>query len=346
MSADEDLEALRRQWAELLARDPGGARLSYVKSASMEIAVDGDGALLVRERGGPIFHMGRLSSFEKATLPAWRASIAPERHRALVAGLVDARFPIGDENAMPVPDELPSYVTVEHRSGERATMSAYHRALQADLALHCIVAELDGLSQALKVGPPTERMANPERDEWATVKNRAPFALDETGPEPPADAKARAKQAVERFYAEQFEARIRQVASLHGPRTKRTEPARHDAPRPANVTCTFTCRNTRQPAGTVSFRGEPSGGVLALAGFRPTGNVERRVTYFEGEAARAALVASDAQPLWKLDPEIVPFYCPTCGASYAADQWKLQEPSASRLDGTCPWGHARSLRAD
>ncbi len=202
-------------WAALLRNAVSGARVSFDKSASTVVAVSGDGVVLVRDRGGPVFHMGRLSSYRTRLVRAWRVRIPSARHAVMIAELIEAEFPFGRVESMPVPDEIFSSITVTHRTGQQATMSALHRAVVGDVALHRLVVELDGICQAVRSGPPTERLANPELHEWDRLDASAGRAPDDLVPSPTADAAARAQASVDAFYAEQLEERLREVESLH-----------------------------------------------------------------------------------------------------------------------------------
>jgi hypothetical protein len=68
------------------------------------------------------------------------------------------------------------------------------------------------------------------------------------------------------------------------------------------------------------------------------------------ENLEAALGARDVPSLFALEPELTPFYCPTCGLSYCADHWDWwdvwdDEWIAWRdsVRGRCPQGHERML---
>lgn len=373
MRKTDDLAETRRRWASFLADEPERLRIEYVQHAETVVAIAADGALLVRARGGPIYHMGRLSSFKTKLVPAWRAVIPVARHRAILAGLREAEFPVGRTEQMLVPDELPSHVTVEHRSGPRASMSAFHHSVEEDLALGRVVAELRGLAHVVKAGPPTHRLRNPELDEWRSITDRA-AGFEGLEPEPTAEARAMAQAAVDRFYAETLELQLRRVTEMHAFVAARREqlraldPPRREAPRtpqpeaprvaptpqrtsppvvPTPETRTFLCEATLEPAGTLSLH--PSGartGELRLSGFAPTGDAIRRITPGEWEHVATAMRYGNLRELFAFDPELIPFYCASCHGCYAAPEWKLHERSASSVDGVCPQGHRRVMRSD
>ena len=60
---------------------------------------------------------------------------------------------------------------------------------------------------------------------------------------------------------------------------------------------------------------------------------------------RAAL--GDAAGLYALDPELAPFYCPRCGASYCGEHWRtydvFEDCLHDSIRGACPLGHDRML---
>ncbi|MFO0742572.1 MAG: hypothetical protein U0270_42255 [Labilithrix sp.] len=355
-------------WATLLRDDARGARVTYVHRAEMVIAVESDGKVLVRDRGGPVFHMGRLWSYRTRVVRAWRVRIPSTRHAAMIASLIEAEFPIGRVDAMPVPDELFSSITVSHRTGDEASMGALHRAVVGDIALHRLVTELDGIGQAVKGGPPTERLENPELHEWDRLDASAGRAPDDLVPRPTADAMTRAQASVDAFYAQQLDERLRYVEGMHPRRTSAvtTEPRPivHSPPQPLvvgepvvagrpvaarepherpEVTCTFSCARTSAAAGVLTLSPD---GTLALTGFSPTGNVTRRIEDEEWSLIAGALADEDTSEICDFDPEMIPFYCSSCDSCYAASEWKIYERSASSLDGVCPQGHRRGLRTD
>jgi hypothetical protein len=68
------------------------------------------------------------------------------------------------------------------------------------------------------------------------------------------------------------------------------------------------------------------------------------------EPIEAALAARDVPALFRLEPELTPFYCPTCDVSYCSDHWDWwdvwdDEWSSWRdsVRGRCPHGHERML---
>lgn len=192
-----------QSWAKLLRENPS-AFIELQHARSHVTIVEPDGTVTTRTRGGPIHSMGHLDNFELKTVRVARARVPLARHRAMIAGLVDASFPEGKGPDHLVPDEIPSFLTLRHPAGT-ASMSANHSALQANLPLRLVFAELEGLTTVLKSGPATGSLDNPEREEWARVRDRPPIALDEGGTVAP-DAGARAQKAVEAFYAQHFDA--------------------------------------------------------------------------------------------------------------------------------------------
>ena len=63
-----------------------------------------------------------------------------------------------------------------------------------------------------------------------------------------------------------------------------------------------------------------------------------------------ALSTGDADALYRMNPEFVPAWCPTCGASYCQVHWDLEMVVADdhpgwyeATYGTCPEGHRRKI---
>jgi len=69
------------------------------------------------------------------------------------------------------------------------------------------------------------------------------------------------------------------------------------------------------------------------------------------ESVVGAIRAPDAATLFAIDQELVPLYCPSCGASYCLDHWdtwEVLDPDVEyfRLEevrGVCPMGHERMI---
>jgi hypothetical protein len=68
------------------------------------------------------------------------------------------------------------------------------------------------------------------------------------------------------------------------------------------------------------------------------------------KAVEARLRARDVAGLLRLDPEIVPLFCSTCGLTYCTAHWTLwdefdpDDPSwYDETRGTCPRGHERRV---
>jgi hypothetical protein len=60
-----------------------------------------------------------------------------------------------------------------------------------------------------------------------------------------------------------------------------------------------------------------------------------------------AVSSGDARTLHSIDEEMVPFWCPTCSASYCAKHWKtwvvFDEVFFDEMRGTCLKGHERRI---
>jgi len=333
-----ELDELRDAWAVLLRDDPEGVRIELCAHQETIAGVDPDGRLVVRKRGGPIHYMGSVSNFMAAVVPAWRAQIAPPRHRAMLDHLRAAAFPVGlGADGTFVPDEIPSVITLEHRSGRRATMLATHNAVEGNRDLAYVVGELGALATLLASKPPTARLPNPELDEWSKLTNVLEVPDEVAAPKPTADAARAAQAAVDGFYAQRWAEQRAHIA------------ARYDArppPAPSELACSFPCVTTRAVAGTLTLRAGPVRVTLRLSGFKPTGDFERTVTPAERARVEAALRDGDARALYGVDPELVPFFCARCGLCYAASEWKTYDVSAASVDGVCPRGHRQPLRSD
>jgi hypothetical protein len=98
------------------------------------------------------------------------------------------------------------------------------------------------------------------------------------------------------------------------------------------------CKTCREPAGKLSADGDQ----VRRESF--TGTLTQALT----PAVRDAL--GDAAGLYALDPELTPFYCPRCDASYCGEHWVRwdvfddDEPTwRDSIRGTCPQGHERML---
>lgn len=198
-------------WAKLLRARPT-ATIELQRAREHVTVVEPDGTVSTRTRGGPIHYMGHLDNFELKTVRVARARLPVARHRAMIEGLIEASFPEGKGDDYLVPDEIPSYISLRHGS-EGASISATHRALQANLPLHLVFAELEGLTTALSAAPATDFIENPEREEWTRVRDRPPMALGESGSVAP-DAGARAQKAVDAFYAQHFDTLCKRIRAL------------------------------------------------------------------------------------------------------------------------------------
>jgi hypothetical protein len=100
----------------------------------------------------------------------------------------------------------------------------------------------------------------------------------------------------------------------------------------------FECVVCGREAGTIELRGDE----LRRESF--TGVLTQRAS----PEAREQL--GDPAALYALDPELVPFYCPPCGASYCSDHWERRDVFDDdapdwhdSIRGRCPRGHERML---
>ena len=130
---------------------------------------------------------------------------------------------------------------------------------------------------------------------------------------------------------------------------------------------TFTCALCGANAGrlTVLGPGEVLPDLADVAEFRPSPAI---LDLANREPARARLVqhtpwveqtfdvtprvlagvaAGDASGLYEIEHEMVPFWCPECGASYCATHWKtwdvMDDLFFDERRGICPHGHERQI---
>ena len=72
-------------------------------------------------------------------------------------------------------------------------------------------------------------------------------------------------------------------------------------------------------------------------------------TFFEVEAwpVLTAISAGDARTLHSIDDEMMPFWCPTCPATYCAEHWStwdvFDDVFFEEKRGRCPKGHERRI---
>ncbi len=95
------------------------------------------------------------------------------------------------------------------------------------------------------------------------------------------------------------------------------------------------CRVCSKPAGTLVVEGNE----LRRESFTST------LTQPVSASVRA--VIGDAHALYGLDPELAPFYCPRCCASYCGEHWRsydvFEDGLHDSIRGACPLGHDRML---
>lgn len=341
-------------WAALFGDSIDALTLVYARNGDQRLELAIDGTLTVRDYGGPRRDRGQLLNFVSATVRAWRARVPAGRHAALVGGL-RAALAESAAGALPEPslamDEVPSSLSVHHPNGQQLGAIVPSNLLQGSAPLRAACAELEALCVLLVSCRETRSLPNPELDQWPEEARRSlpqpngwqrgvawlrgALGAHDPAPQDDAGARAAAQAAIDAYYRGPAFAALGQLqpVELLG---ASFEPASFVA----------SCSRTGERAGALDLRPQGSSGWLSLSGFRPTGNVGRRVEGPQLSAAREALAVGDLRALFRLDPEIVPFYCPACDASFAASQWKLEQRSATSVAGTCPSGHRRSLCAD
>lgn len=341
-------------WATLFGERIDALTLVYARNGEQRIELASDGTLTVREDGGPRRDRGQLLNFVSATVRAWRGHVPAERHAALVGGL-RAALAENASSGVPAPslamDEVPSSLYVHHPNGRRLGARVPGDLLQGSMSLRTACAELNALCHLIVACRETHSLPNPELDQWpedarhsipqpSRLQRSVAWARSALGAKEPAvrvDAGARValQAALDAYYRGPAFAALGQL-----------QPAPFARASPGQASFVALCSRTGGPVGTLTLRPEGSSGWLSLTGFTPTGNVGRRIEGPEVLAVRVALGAGDLRTLFRVDPEIVPFYCPVCDAAFAASQWQLEQRSATSVAGTCPTGHRRSLCAD
>jgi len=108
---------------------------------------------------------------------------------------------------------------------------------------------------------------------------------------------------------------------------------------------TVTGRDYGLTDQVVTMGANTSAGRPRLEILTPLGNVT--VFEFDADSVLAAVGAGDAQPLYEIDLEYAPFWCPKCDASYCARHWVtwslFDDGFFDETRGRCPAGHERRL---
>jgi hypothetical protein len=118
---------------------------------------------------------------------------------------------------------------------------------------------------------------------------------------------------------------------------------------------------TAGPVGRATFVCSLCGKEAGLIRVQEEGRTELRRESWPGvlilpvrgallESLKLALEAGDVPGLYALEPELTPFWCPSCERSYCSDHWDWwdvwdDEWSGWRdsVRGRCPEGHERML---
>jgi hypothetical protein len=291
------------------------------------------GDILVRQCGGARFHIALGHTPERPTVSAWRARIPKARWPEIVASLEEARA-VKDGASVALPDEQDSSISL---SLGGLTLCARQSALGSNAPLSRVAAELAGVATALRAGPPTDTLPNPDPSNDVIFNN--PFRpMGPDAPEPPPGASERAQAAVDRFYAESLDALLASVMARPRPAAAASPPRMED------VEYTFMCKQTSVPAGTVALRLGPGENELEVSDFATLTGVTMRLLPSDVSTVHRQLVAGDARSIWQRNEKLVPFYCPQCDACYAARLWKIFNTSPMRVEGTCPLEHRRRMR--
>ena len=119
-------------------------------------------------------------------------------------------------------------------------------------------------------------------------------------------------------------------------------------PGPLRARASFRCVLCGREAGSIELFGSPGEAEIRRVSF--TSVLTRRITPDVYREVRAALRTGLPGPVFEVDPEFVPCFCPMCDASYCADHWTrwdvFDEDMPAWHDsirGRCPRGHERML---
>jgi len=155
-------------WTRLLREEPGNLDIEFHSGPRSKIlAIGSDGALLVREYGGPIYFFGHVRNVRSQTVVCWRGQPNTELHTKAIDALLDCGFAAERPRYPLYPDEQPSLITVRHGNGEHRSMSVPHRLVQDEPALAKVEGKIDTLILELSSQPRTETMPNPDFDLWS-----------------------------------------------------------------------------------------------------------------------------------------------------------------------------------
>ena len=110
----------------------------------------------------------------------------------------------------------------------------------------------------------------------------------------------------------------------------------------------FTCSVCGGQVGAVDVRSSEGLTRIRRASF--TSVLTREIDAPGLPRLHAAVAAGDAAAVFAVDPELAPFYCPECDASYCGDHWERWDVFDEELPawhesirGRCPRGHERML---
>ena len=91
--------------------------------------------------------------------------------------------------------------------------------------------------------------------------------------------------------------------------------------------------------------GNTSAGVARLV--VTSGWLEETFNRIDAWPVLTAIAAGDERTLYRIDDEMVPFWCPTCTASYCAKHWStwnlFDDGFFDEKRGRCPYGHERRI---
>lgn len=120
--------------------------------------------------------------------------------------------------------------------------------------------------------------------------------------------------------------------------------------RPLEAEARFGCTMCGKEAGHIVLSRAPDGHDLVRKSFTSTLSGGGDYPKDELDALRGAIERRDVGGLFRIEPELTPFYCPECDACYCDDHWSwwsvFEEDDPGHRDsirGRCPEGHERML---
>lgn len=177
----------RQRWAQWIREEPGALTLVYASSRHVIIEVSPQGRVVVRENGGPLFHMGSCMNFFSETVKVWEQPEDRALHRRMLAVLLDVGFPEPKvEPVMAWADERGDSVVLRHRDGAEAKLLILSRLMEVLPALRELTGVFGVLAHSTQTTPPTHTLPNPETDRWEGHPRPLASWLESVAPVPEA----------------------------------------------------------------------------------------------------------------------------------------------------------------